>query len=265
MIKCPLCSGTAVSPDGPKGEKVCQNCGLVINNKLIVPKFDKWKPEWHSNWNQDDPETLKEWLTILKIISCQLKISRFPYQEEAALKIRKSKTIFLQSQRFAKNKRATIAALIHLVLKEYNHIRPIKGICEELGLDTQSVLKQVWTIKSINTKKEILKIKRKTSKDYLFEFANKITHNSTTLNLAHEALKNIQYTGGNPISLAAGALYHASKKNKEHLTKNQIGKIFHISPRTVDTNERKIRNYLMISPNKSTQIMKKIASIQRTF
>ena len=250
-MKCPLCSGTAVSPDGIKGENVCTTCGLVIDNKPIVRGFNRWNLEWHSNWHPEDPETLKEWLSTLRTVSCQLKIPRFPYQEEAALKIRKTKHIFCQSQRFAKNKRETVAALMHLVLKEYNTIRPIREICKELNLDIKSVQKKAWMLKSINNKKVILKIKRRTSKDYLHEYATTITNNKEILNFAKDTLEKIRNKGGNPISLAAGALYYASKKTMQRLSKTEIGKAFHISPRTVDTNERRIRNLMTILSSKN--------------
>jgi transcription initiation factor TFIIIB Brf1 subunit/transcription initiation factor TFIIB len=264
MEKCPWCSGTTVSPEGPKGEKVCTNCGLVIDNTSIIFSFKHWNPKWYSNWSPEDPETLKEWLTTLRAVSCQLKIPRFPYQEEAALKIRKAKSLFFQSQRFAKNKRATIAALIHLVLKEYNKIRSIKEICQELSLDTKSVLKQAWILKALNTEKDLLKIQRKTSKDYLLEYAIKVTNNKELLAFAEKTLAKIQNKGGNPISLAAGALYYASKTTMNPISKSQIGEAFHISPRTIDTNERRIRNIMVILANqKNTSSSKqKLVTIQ---
>ena len=245
MLKCPSCSGTAVSPEGPKGERVCIDCGLVLDYTSIGLSFSIWTPEWHSNWSSEDPEPLKEWLTTIKIVCCQLNIPRFPYQEEAALNIRKSKTLFLQSQRFAKNKRATIAALMHLVLKEYNKFRPVNKICQELDLDVKKVQKQVWLLKRVNTKKGLLKIKRKSPKDYLFEFAAKITNNNKTLAFAKKTLDCNKIRGGNPISLAAGALYYSSKITMNPISKSQIGEVFHISPRTVDTNERRIRNLMI--------------------
>ena len=249
MLKCPLCNGTSVSPEGLKGEKVCSTCGLVINQTNIIPMFNQWTPEWHSNWSPEEPESLKEWLTTLRTVSCQLKIPRFPYQEEAAIKIRKHNSIFVKSQRFAKNKRATIVALIHLVLTEYNKNRPVKQMCQELNIDSKLVLKQIWMLKTINAKKGLLKIQRKTSKDYLVEYSTQITSKNETLTFAKKVIAKIQKLGGNPISIAAGAFYYASKTTKNPISKSRIGEVFHISPRTVDTNERRIRNLLVIPPN----------------
>lgn len=249
ILKCPLCRGSTISPEGPKGEKVCTTCGLVIDQAYNVPMFARWNPDWHSNWTQEDPEPLTEWLTILRTVSCQLKIPRFPYQEEAAIKIRKENSIFSKSQHFAKNKRVTIVALMHLVLKEYNKNRPVKQMCQELNIDSKLVLKQVWILKTISAKKGILKIQRKTSKEYLVEYATQITSKNETLTLAKNIIAKIQKLGGNPISIAAGAFYYASKTTKNPISKSRIGEVFHISPRTVDTNERRIRNLLVIPPN----------------
>jgi transcription initiation factor TFIIIB Brf1 subunit/transcription initiation factor TFIIB len=226
---------------------VCTTCGLVLDQTQSLPSFVQWNPEWHSNWKDEDPEPLKEWLTILRIVSCQLRIPRFPFQEEVAIKIRKEKNLFLKSQRFAKKKRITIVALLHLILKEYNRNRPIKQMCKELNLDNKMVLKQVWIIKKINTKKKLINTQRKKSKDYLVEYGHQVTHKKETIILAKRILNILQKRGGNPISMAAGALYYSSKITKNRISKTHIGKVFHISPRTVDTNERKIRNYMSSS------------------
>ena len=78
MLKCPSCSGIPLTPEGVRGEKVCSNCGLVINNNYIVPMFAQWNPEWYSNWKTEEPESLKDWLIILRTVSCQLKESFVP-------------------------------------------------------------------------------------------------------------------------------------------------------------------------------------------
>ena len=247
IVKCPVCNGIPACPDGPKGEKVCTTCGLVLDQTKSFPSFVQWNPEWHSNWKTEDPEPLKEWLTTLRTVSCQLRIPRFPFQEEVAIKIRKEKNLFLKSQRFAKKKRITIVALLHLILKEYNKNRPIKQMCEELNIDQKTVLKQAWILKKINIKKKLIKTQRKRSKDYLIEYGHQVTQKKETIILAKRILNVLQKRGGNPISVAAGALYYSSKITKNRISKSQIGKVFHISPRTVDTNERKIRNYMSSS------------------
>ena len=170
------------------------------------------------------------------------------------MKIRKKKSLFLKSQRFAKNKRATIVALMHLVLKEYEKIRSIKQMCQELKIEIKVVQKQLWILKTINNNRGLIKIKRKTSKDYLLEHAHQITNKKETLAFAKKVVTRIQKLGGNPISIAAGSLYYASKTTKNPISKNRIGKVFQISPRTVDTNERKIRNLITISANKKSTL-----------
>jgi len=45
---------------------------------------------------------------------------------------------------------------------------------------------------------------------------------------------------GNPISLAAGAFYFVCKSRKMKVSKDEIGEAFHISGRTVYSNERRI-------------------------
>ncbi len=245
LSKCPLCRGIQISPEGIKGEKVCTTCGLVSDHIYNVPMFTKWTPEWHSNWRPEDPESLRDWLITLRTISCQLKIPRFPYQEEAAIKIRKEKGLFLKSQRFAKNKRTTLVALMHLVLKEYNRTRSIKQMCQELNLDSKLAFKQVWVLKRINTKKNVIKIPRKTSKDYLFEFSTRITGKEETLEFARNILRNLKKLSGNPISLAAGAFYYSCRITNTPISKDKIGEVFNISSRTVDTCERRIRNLIV--------------------
>jgi transcription initiation factor TFIIIB Brf1 subunit/transcription initiation factor TFIIB len=250
-LKCPKCGGSTIFPEGLAGENVCSTCGLVVEEMVILHPFSKWFPEWPSNWNERDSETLKEWLTALRTVSCQLNLPNFPYREEAARAIRKQKPLFFQTQKFGKNKRATIAALMHLILKEYGKERNLQEICQQLGLDNKLVFKQAWTLEeTIKTQSQVLKIQRKSSRNYLFERAGKLTSNQNLLLTAGKTLFRIQKKGGNPISVAAGAFYYACKVEKVKMTKKTIGKAFCISDRTVDTNERKIRKHLLSTPAK---------------
>ncbi len=249
-MNCPECSGNTIAPDGAVGEKVCTNCGLVTQETSGTHHFSQWNPEWPSTWSEKDSQTLREWLTDLRLVSCQLNIPSFPYREEAARLIRKEKRIFFQSQRLAKNKRETVAALLQLVLKEYGKQHSIKAICQQLSLNAELVMKQNWKLNDeIKTKTLVLPTPPKSPQNYLYNYGGKITNNPQLLTRARMALAKIQKKGGNPVSLAAGALYYACKKEKMKLTKEAIGKAFSISSRTVDTNERKIRR-LITTPTK---------------
>ena len=241
-MKCQKCDSIVVYPEGLEGEKICSNCGLVIDSTPTLKCYTQWTPEWYSNWNEQDSETLKEWLTILRAVSCQLNIPNYPYREEAARTIRKQNHSIFKSQKLSKNKRATVAALIHLTLKEYNKMRPIKEISKELGLDQKTVMKQTWVLnKILKEKKEPLKTQRKTAVDYLHEFAGKLTQNKELIIKAENTLIKIKRIGGNPIGLAAGAFYYACRNSKVKISKEKIGETFHISKRTVYTNEARIR------------------------
>ena len=261
-MMCSNCLSEAVAPEGPDGEKVCNKCGLVLNHTPIrTQSFSQWNPEWHSNWHDEDSETLKEWLTTLRTVSCQLQLPNFPYREEAARTIRKQNHLLFQSQKFGKNKRATIAALIHLILKEYGKTRPLKEIAQQLSLDTTLVMKQAWNLsRTINSEKNVLKIERKNSKDHLFEQGSKIIRDNSLLIEAEETLKKLRRPGGNPRALAAGALYNACKNQKVKVSKEQIGVAFGISHRTVYTNEAKIRILLKCQniPQKQTSLTQEL-------
>jgi transcription initiation factor TFIIIB Brf1 subunit/transcription initiation factor TFIIB len=205
--------------------------------------FTQWTPEWYSNWNQQDSETLKDWLTILRSVTCQLNIPNFPYREEAARTIRSQNHLLFRSNKLSKNKRATIAALMHLVLKEYDKVRPIKDISKELLLDQKLILKQTWILKkTLNHERKSI-TQRKTARDYLFEKGNKVTFDKEIISNAEKTLMQIKGSGGNPIGVAAGALYFVCKKNTK-ISKDEIGRVFGISERTVYANEVRIRGLL---------------------
>ena len=211
----------------------------------IFKSFAHWSPEWYSNWNEEDSETLKEWLTTLRAVSCQLNIPNFPYREEAARTIRTQNHLLFRSQKLSKNKRVTVAALMHLILKEYNKTRSIKEISKELSLDFKSVMKHEWILnKTLNEEKNQIKIQRKSAIDYLNENAQKIINNKVIILSAKSTLIRIRRSGGNPVGLAAGALYYACKKNKIKVSKEMIGEAFRISERTVYANEARIRKLL---------------------
>lgn len=246
-MECPNCKGLVVSPEGQNGEKVCSTCGLVLRKTPIAKEqnFVQWNPEWNSNWNENDSETLKEWLTILRTVSCQLNLPTFPYREEAARRIRKESRTLFQSQRFGKHKRATVAALLHQVLRQYNKNRSIKDICQQLSLDSKLVTKQAWNLnKTLIDNQRSLNIPRKTPADYLFDWGGELTSDITLLADAEKVLTKIKRTGGNPIAMASGAFYLICKSRKLEVSKEQIGQAFKISHRTVYTNEARIRTLL---------------------
>ena len=244
-MKCPKCyDGIILCPEGIEGEKICSHCGMVIDEIPTFKGYTQWSPEWYSNWSGEDSETLKEWLTVLRAVTCQLNIPNYPYREEAARIIRKQKHTLGKSQKLSKNKRATVAALMHLILKEYDKLRPVKEISKELSLDNKLVMKHTWLLnKTIKLKKETIKINRKTAINYLHEYAGKMTQNKELIVNAEITLQKIRRSGGNPIGLAAGAFYYVCKK-KTKISKEKIGEIFAISERTVYANEARIRKLM---------------------
>ena len=245
-MNCQKCDSIIVYPEGLTGEKICTNCGLVIEDIPSFKSFTQWVPEWYSNWKEEDSETLKEWLTTLRSVSCQLNIPNYPYREEAARTIRTQNRVLFKSQKLSKNKRASIAALMHLILKEYDKLRPLKDISKELSLEPKVVMKQAWILrKTLNLEeKEPLKIKRKTSLDYLHEYAGEIAQNRELIFKAENIVAKTRRLGGNPVGVAAGALYYSCKENKTKISKEKIGQTFHIPPRTVYINEVRIRKLL---------------------
>jgi transcription initiation factor TFIIIB Brf1 subunit/transcription initiation factor TFIIB len=241
---CFECNGKIIHPEGLGGEEICSSCGLVLSNAKTSKSYAQWVPKWYSSWGEHDSETLKEWLTTLRSVSCQLSIPNFPYREEAARTIKSQKHSLFKSKKLSKNKRATVAALMHLVLREYDKTRPIKEISKELSLDNREVMKQTWLLKkTLNMKKES-RISKKTALDYLHKCAGRLTQNKELIIEAENSLLKTKRSGGNPVGLAAGAFYIACKKKKTKISKEKIGQTFHISKRTVYINEVKIRKLM---------------------
>jgi len=235
-LNCPQCYGALVFPNGLSGEIVCKTCGLVISRGRTSQGFTEWAPKWFSNWNENDSDTLREWLTTLRTVSCQLNLPNFPHKEETARIIRLKNDVLFRSQRFGKNKREAVAALVYLVLRKYNEMRPLKEICETLSLDYHLVMKYAWTMRKMTNFHIAF-----SAKDYLRKYGWKLTYNAELIQTAEQLLTSIRKEmSGNPISLAAGALYFVCKSRKMKMSKDEIGKAFHISGRTVYSNERRI-------------------------
>jgi len=240
-LDCPECRGPVVLPDGSSGETVCRKCGLVVTQAVTnEPQFTNWTPKWFSNWDQNDSETLRQWLTTLRIASCQLNLPHFPYTEDAAHVIRLRRDAFFQCQRFGKNKREAVAALIYLILRKYDEIRSLREICERLSLNHHLVKKYAWSMREMTNFGRTY-----SAKDYLRAYGWKLTRDPGLIKRAERLLAQIHgKISGNPISLAAGAFYLVCRKGKVMISKQDIGKAFHISGRTVYSNERRISRLL---------------------
>ena len=260
-MKCPECQGPLISPSGPKGETVCQECGLVVQRAKTIQTFANWAPKWFSNWDEDDSDTLRKWLTTLRTISCQLNLPNFPYREEAARIIRQKSNQLFRSQRFGKNKREATAALIHLILREYDEMRPLKEICQTLNLDHHLVYKYAWTMRTIVNFNNTF-----TAKDYLKKYGGKLTTDTTHLQAAEQILTDIQKKiSGNPASIAAGAFYLVCKNNGTKISKDEIGKAFHVSGRTVYSSQRRITKLISMKTFKLRLGTRKISQMRTPF
>jgi transcription initiation factor TFIIIB Brf1 subunit/transcription initiation factor TFIIB len=243
-LKCPECHGSLIFPNGQCCEVVCERCGLVITGFQYNQGFTEWAPEWYSNWDKRDSGTLREWLTALRTVSCQLHLPNFPYREEAARIIRKKGSRIFRSQMLAKNKKEAVTALVFLILRQYGEARSLNEMCETLFLDTSLVMKRTWALRKMTKLKRIY-----SPSDHLRYNVWKLTSNVELIKKAENILERLgKRISGNPVSLAAGAFYHICKSNGLKLSKYEIGRAFHISERTVYTNEKRISE--MVSMNK---------------
>ncbi len=243
-MHCPECHGTLVFPSGLKGEIVCKRCGLVISRSRSNQGFTRWTPRWFSNWDKKDSNTLREWLTTLRAVSCQLHLPNFPYREEAARLIRQNSDKFFRSQRLGKNKRVATAALVHIVLREYGNMRSLKEICRELSLDHRKVMKYAWTMRKMTKYKRTF-----SAQDYLREYGWKLTSDARMIKASEQLLKSIRgEISGHPASLAAGCFYFVCKSREMNISRDEIGEAFHISSRTIYRNMRRISKLLNERP-----------------
>ena len=243
-MKCPECLGSLIFPNGKYGEIVCERCGLVITGFQDKQGFTEWTPEWYSNWDKRDSGTLREWLTALRTVSCHLHLPDFPYREEAARVIRKSSSRIFRSQMLGKNKNEAVTALVFLILRQYGEARSLKEMCESLSLDTSLVMKHTWRLRKITKLKRVY-----SSSDHLRYNAWKLTSNIELIKKAEDLLERLgKKVSGHPVSLAAGAFYHICKSMGLKFSKDEIGEVFHISGRTVYSNEKRISE--MMSLNK---------------
>jgi len=240
VLKCPKCNGALVFPDGELGESVCAGCGLVTTQDFLNQGYVEWTPSLYSQWRENESNTMREWLTVLRLISSQLNLPNMPYREEAARIIRNKRDIFLRSQKYGRNKKEVISALIYIILREYDKLRSLKDICGHLSLNYNLVSKMVWDIR----KKTKFKTKI-TAIDYLWVYGGKIIKDFKLLKTTEKLLKNIRIRiHGNPVSLAAGALYLVCKKNNLKISKEKIGETFQISERTVYSNYFRIKDLI---------------------
>jgi len=217
-FNCPECQGSLIFPNGQYSEIVCERCGLVITGFQDNQCFTEWTPEWYSNWDKRDSGTLREWLTALRTVSCQLHLPEFPYREEAARVIRKKSSNIFRSQMLGKNKKEAVTALVFLILRQYGEARSLKEICATLSLDTSLVMKHSWVLRKMTK----LGISYSPS-DHLRYNAWKLTPNIELIKKAENLLEKLgKKVSGNPVSLAAGAFYHICKSKGLKLSKDDF-------------------------------------------
>jgi len=235
-LSCPHCHGAVVFPDGPSGEAVCKSCGLVRNRIQISQDFTEWTPKWFYNWDEKDSETLREWLTALRTVSCRLNLPNFPHREEAARVIRQKSDLLFRSQRFGRNKTEAVTALLHLILRKYNEMRPLREICKTLSLDQRLVTKYSWAMREVTDFSRTF-----SARDYLMKYGWNLTSDTGLIQTADQLLTSLRREiSGNPASLAAGVFYFVCQSRKTKISKDRIGEVFHISNRTVYSSERRI-------------------------
>ena len=239
-MSCPSCKSELVFPEGYDGEAVCSRCGLVVNHQGNGHKFVEFNAKMPSNWGSEDSETLREWLTTLRTVSCQLSLPNYPYNEEAARVIRQKSHVLFRSQRFGKNKREAVTALMYLILREYEVMRPIKEICETLALDPSMVRKYSWEMRRTTDLG-----KRFTASDYLKKYGIGLVKDLDVLVSAEHVLAALKRRmSGHPAALAAGAFFFVCKSHHLRISKDKVGQAFHISGRTVYTNAHRISKLL---------------------
>ena len=79
------------------------------------------------------------------------------------------------------------------------------------------------------------------AKDYLRKYGGNLTSDATLIQTVERLLTTIRREiSGNPVSLAAGAFYLVCKSTGMKISKDEVGKAFNISGRTVYSNERRI-------------------------
>ena len=132
---------------------------------------------------------------------------------------------------------------MHIILKEYDKTRSIKEISKDLSLDSRAVMKHAWILNKLLGSKQQrpIRVQRKSAIDYLHEFGSKMMIDKQIMLDAENTLIKISKAGGNPIGVAAGALYNSCKLRKVSISKETIGAAFRISERTVYTNEARVR------------------------
>ena len=273
-FKCPDCSNSDIYEDYEKGEFVCINCGLVIDNLV----FSRDPPILNENEriylyslakrSKFNNSTLKRVLLFRKQLNwnekSRLIAAKFINKIGSQLEISKSiqsQAIDLYSKAQNKNliKGSTIILISIACLYLSCQISQNPIHLYDLANITNTSIKKLTTL----TKKLKLELKLSNTlinySKLLTRFCSDLNLNQSIENLAHNIASiifcdksSLKLIGKSRVGIIAAIIYISCEKMNQKISQKKIAKILHISDVTLRARIREIINYIKTSKNFSS-------------
>ncbi len=233
-LKCPECRSSDLNNNSEKGECICRNCGLVVDDSMPTQQYTQGTSTDDSQF-VDGKIVKASWLLTskeknlyyskkkLNLLASKLNLPK--YVKEQAYYIYKKAVD--KNLCVGRDNSSILLACVYAVCNQNEIPKTAVEITEYSYVDKKHLLRAYSLLqKELGIKTEIPDLV-----DLLPRFTTNLNLSYKTLTKATLILNKIKntniYSGKNPKSIVAAAIYIAAKLNKEKTTQraiaNQIG------------------------------------------
>src|SRR3989338_3833601 len=244
--KCPECGSIHLSYDEHRGEVICNDCGLVIEEKMVDTgqdpqgKFDKSEKKGRGG----APMSLKKWqervstsiernlrlaMAELRVIASYLSLPNVVRDEASRI----YNYVLQRGLVRGRSMESVIAACLYAACRSYNIPRTL----DEMATASDIERKEIGRTYRFIIRKLGIRVKQSSPKDYVSRFSSVLKLLPKTQNDALKVLKraeDVELTSGRgPAGIAAAALYVAALINDEKKTQREVADIAGITEVTI--------------------------------
>jgi len=237
---CPACGATSLTRLEPVESWVCDECSYVLESDVDLHKSRKSNTERKTmeskaseslNWDSQIPISDKSEANLVDALSQIEELANsLPLSEERTIRAGElTATAWKINFMHGRSQERTIGAVIYAVSREANAAIPPGIIARNLNTDKQSI-KQVF--QKLNQELE-LAIGPPVPTQFVEAICVEMEITEEVQVAAQKVLQQNSSEGGNPIGIAAAAIYIAGTNTDSNITFSELAQAIEMSKETV--------------------------------